>query len=131
MTITPAEKPEVVSEAVKNEEKLKSYFYVMDVDGQLKDPKTFDFKGHEKLKAFVDYEMAKKRAVDKVPPHVELMRRLELADYEPGSDPGNMRFYPKGRMMKACWRTTCSWRRRRKAPWKSRRPSCTTWSTRR
>jgi threonyl-tRNA synthetase len=101
VSITPAEKPEVVSEAVKNEEKLKSYFYVLDTDGQLKDPKTFDYKGHEKLKAFVDYEMAKKRAVDRVPPHVELMKRLELADYEPGSDPGNMRWYPKGRMMKA------------------------------
>ncbi len=101
VTITPAEKPEVVSEAVKNEEKLKSYFYVMDLDGQLKDPKTFDFKGRDNLKAFVDYELAKKRAVDRVPPHVELMKRLELADYEPGSDPGNMRWYPKGRAMKS------------------------------
>jgi threonyl-tRNA synthetase len=101
VTITPAEKPEVVSEAVKNEEKLKSYFYVMDIGGQLKDPKTFDFKGRDNLKAFVDYELAKKRAVDRVPPHVELMKRLELADYEPGSDPGNMRWYPKGRMMKS------------------------------
>lgn len=95
------EKPEVVSEAVKNEEKLKSYFYVLDVDGQLKDPKTFDFTGHDKLQKFVNYEISKARAVDKVPPHVELMRRLELADYEPGSDPGNMRFYPKGRMVKS------------------------------
>ncbi|HUL61555.1 MAG TPA: threonyl-tRNA synthetase editing domain-containing protein, partial [Methanocella sp.] len=100
-TITPAEKPEVVSEAVKAEEKLKSYFYVLTQDGELHDPKTFDYKGRDKLKAFVDYEMAKKRAVDRVPPHVELMKRLELADYEPGSDPGNMRWYPKGRMMKA------------------------------
>ena len=39
--------------------------------------------------------------MDKVPPHVELMRRLELVDYEPGSDPGNMRFYPKGRLIKS------------------------------
>jgi threonyl-tRNA synthetase len=101
VNICMGEKPEVVSEAVKNEEKLRSYFYVLDMDGQLKDPKTFDYKGHDKLKIFVDYEMAKKRAVDRVPPHVELMRRLELADYEPGSDPGNMRFYPKGRMMKS------------------------------
>jgi transcriptional regulator with PAS, ATPase and Fis domain len=46
----------------------------------MKDPKTFDYRGHEKLKAFVDYEMAKKRAVDRVPPHVELMKRLELAE---------------------------------------------------
>ncbi len=29
------------------------------------------------------------------------MRRLELVDYEPGSDPGNMRYYPKGRMVKS------------------------------
>lgn len=101
INICAGEKPEVVSEAVKNEEKLKSYFYVMDVDGQMKDPKTYDYTGHEKLKVFVDYEMAKKRAVDRVPPHVELMRRLELADYEPGSDPGNMRFYPKGRAVKS------------------------------
>ncbi len=36
-----------------------------------------------------------------VPPHVELMRRLELADYESGSDPGNMRYYPKGRLIKS------------------------------
>ncbi|WP_174590642.1 threonine--tRNA ligase [Methanocella conradii] len=101
ISICAGEKPEAVSEALKAEEKLKSYFYVLDVDGKLKDPKAFDYKGHEKLKAFVDYEMAKKRAVDRVPPHVELMRRLELADYEPGSDPGNMRFYPKGRMVKS------------------------------
>ncbi|MCD1294352.1 threonine--tRNA ligase [Methanocella sp. CWC-04] len=97
----PAEKAEVVSEAVKAEEKLKSYFYILDSDGTLKDPKSYDYSGKDKLRAFVDYEMAKKRAVDRVPPHVELMKRLELADYEPGSDPGNMRFYPKGRMMKS------------------------------
>lgn len=101
----PVEKAEVVSEAIKAEEKLKSYFYVLDTDGILKDPKTFDYTGHEKLRAFVDYEMAKKRAVDRVPPHVELMRRFELADYEPGSDVGNMRFYPKGRAMKSLLET--------------------------
>ncbi|MFH1054813.1 MAG: threonine--tRNA ligase, partial [Candidatus Altiarchaeota archaeon] len=38
---------------------------------------------------------------DKAPPHIELMRRLELVDYEPASDPGNFRYYPKGRMVKA------------------------------
>jgi threonyl-tRNA synthetase len=29
------------------------------------------------------------------------MKRLEIADYEPGSDPGNIRWYPKGRMIKS------------------------------
>ncbi len=45
MSICAGDKPEVISEAVKNEEKLKSYFYVMDVDGELKDPKTFNYQG--------------------------------------------------------------------------------------
>jgi len=30
-----------------------------------------------------------------------LMKRLELVDYEPGSDPGNLRWYPKGRLVKS------------------------------
>ena len=34
------------------------------------------------------------------PPHIELMRRLELVDYEPASDVGHLRFYPKGALMK-------------------------------
>ena len=34
------------------------------------------------------------------PAHIELMRRLELVDYEPASDVGHMRFYPKGALMK-------------------------------
>ena len=29
------------------------------------------------------------------------MKSLEIADYEPASDAGNMRFYPKGRLMKS------------------------------
>jgi len=32
---------------------------------------------------------------------VLLMKRLEIADYEMGSDPGNIRWYPKGRMIKS------------------------------
>jgi len=30
-----------------------------------------------------------------------LMKRLEIADYELGSDPGNIRWYPKGRLIKS------------------------------
>jgi len=92
---------EVVSEALKSEAKAVSYWKVMDLNGDLVDADKFDFKGHDNLKKFTNYEISKARAVDKVPPHVELMRRLELVDYEPGSDPGNMRYYPKGRMVKS------------------------------
>jgi threonyl-tRNA synthetase len=92
---------EVVSEALKSEAKAVSYWKILDLDGNLIDTDKFDFKGHENLQKFTNYEISKARAVDKVPPHVELMRRLELVDYEPGSDPGNMRFYPKGRLVKS------------------------------
>ncbi len=95
------EKEEVVSEALKSEAKAVSYWHILTPDGELLKPEDFDFTGHDNLKKFVNYEIHKSRAVDKIPPHVELMRRLELADYEPGSDSGNMRFYPKGRLMKS------------------------------
>jgi threonyl-tRNA synthetase len=95
------EKEEVVSEALKSEAKATSYWHILTPEGELLKPDGFDFTGHDNLRKFVNYEIHKSRAVDKIPPHVELMRRLELADYEPGSDPGNLRFYPKGRLMKS------------------------------
>ncbi|APH39011.1 threonine--tRNA ligase [Methanohalophilus halophilus] len=92
---------EVVSEALKAESTAKSYWKVLTPDGMLHDVDGFDFNDHENLGTFVDHEISKSRAVEKVPPHVELMRRLEIADYEPGSDSGNMRYYPKGRLIKS------------------------------
>jgi len=96
-----SEREEVVSEALKAEEKAVSIWRVMTPEGEMVEPEKFDFKGHENLKKFVNYEISKSRAVEAVPPHVELMRRLELVDYEPGSDSGNMRYYPKGRLVKS------------------------------
>lgn len=92
---------EVVSQALKSEAKAVSYWKVLDQEGNLIDANKFDFTGCQNLQKFANYEISKARAVDRVPPHVELMRRLELVDYEPGSDPGNMRYYPKGRMIKS------------------------------
>ena len=92
---------EVVSQALKSEAKAVSYWKVLDLSGNLVDIDKFDFQGHDNLQKFANYEITKARAVDKVPPHVELMRRMELVDYEPGSDPGNMRYYPKGRLVKS------------------------------
>ncbi len=106
-TITPkaAAKKEIVSEAIKAEEKARSYWYVLTPDGQMQTFEDFDFTGYDNLRKFKDYEVSKSREVDRIPPHVELMRRLEIADYEPGSDSGNMRFYPKGRMIKSLLET--------------------------
>ena len=92
---------EVVCEALKAEEKLKSLWYVLKPDGELVPVDEFRFRDHKTLKKLAKYEIKKVRAVQQVPPHVQLMKRLEIADYEPGSDPGNLRWYPKGRLIKA------------------------------
>ena len=88
------------TESLKKERKLSSYWYILTEDGKLHDVGKFNFKGHENLKKFAFYEKDKSRAVKGEPPHVKLMQKLEIADYEPASDGGNMRFYPKGRFIK-------------------------------
>lgn len=94
-------KEEVVSEALNAENTAKSYWRILTPDGELHEIEDFDLTPYPKLQDFVNYEITKSRTVEKAPPHVELMRRLELADYEPGSDSGNMRYYPKGRLIKS------------------------------
>lgn len=94
-------KEEEISKSLKAEEKVKSFWYILDPDGKLIPLESFDFSKYASLKKFVDYEIAKVRAVQVKPPHTMLMRKLEIADYEPGSDPGNMRYYPNGRLIKA------------------------------
>ncbi len=88
------------SEALKAE-KRTTYWYIMTPDGEFKSVDEFDYKDYPNLKKFVDYEISGTRAVKQIPPHVELMQKLELADYEPGSDSGNMRYYPKGKLIKS------------------------------
>jgi len=102
-TISPIEvkEKEVVSEAVKAEEKLKSSWFILQPNGEMVPVEEFDFTKHEMLEKFARYEIEKVRAVQQVPPHVTLMRKLEIADYEPGSDPGNFRWYPKGSLVKS------------------------------
>ena len=92
---------ERVSEAVKAEEKLKSTWYILQPNGKLVPVEEFDFSKHESLGKFARYEISKVRAAQQMPPHVTLMKRLEIADYEPASDPGNFRWYPKGRLIKS------------------------------
>ncbi len=93
------EEEEEVSQALKDEETIKSEFYIFDGE-KLVEADKFNFEGHDNLKKFITYETKKVRAYEKEPPHIELMKKLELVDYEPGSDPGNLRFYPKGKLIK-------------------------------
>jgi threonyl-tRNA synthetase len=100
-TKTEKKEEESISEAAKAEEKLKSFWYVLQPDGKLVPVEDFKFKGLENLEKFAKYEISKVRASQQMPPHVTLMKRLEIADYELGSDPGNIRWYPKGRLVKS------------------------------
>lgn len=102
-TIVPGEvkKEEEVPEALKKEEELVSYWYILTPEGELIEVDKFDFTGHENLKKFASYEISKSRIAEKEPPHVKIMLEQELVDYEPGSDPGNLRYYPKGRLIKS------------------------------
>ncbi|OYT58151.1 threonine--tRNA ligase [Euryarchaeota archaeon ex4484_178] len=94
------EEKEEESEALKAE-KRTTYWYIMDTDGNLHDVEEFDYSAYPNLKKFVEYEISGTRSAKEIPPHVKLMQALEIADYEPGSDSGNMRYYPKGKLIKA------------------------------
>jgi len=92
---------EKTSTALDSESKIKSYWYIMTPDGKMEEIEKFNFSNHKQLEILAKYESAKKRNVDEPPPHVNLMKKLAIADYEPASDSGNMRFYPNGRLIKS------------------------------
>jgi len=97
---TAGREKEETSESLKQESKLKSEFFILTPKGELIPAQTFDYKGHADLKTLVDYEIKKTRAYKEEPPHVRLMKEHHLVTYEPGSDAGNMRWMPKGVLMK-------------------------------
>ena len=99
--ITKDGRSDDTSEAVKSESKIKSYWYIMTPDGNMQEIEKFNFSKHPQLEVLTKYETVKKRSVDEPPPHVRLMKKLAIADYEPASDSGNMRFYPNGRLIKS------------------------------
>lgn len=97
------------SEALKKEKKLVSTWYVLTPDDQLVKADEFDFSPYPELAAFNKHERFGTRAAgQEMPPHVKLMREMELVDYEPGSDPGNFRWYPKGSLVKRLLETHVS-----------------------
>ncbi len=90
-----------VPKALIMEEMMRSHWYILTPDGKLIPVESFEFLEYGGLKALAVYEMAKSRIVSQVPPHVDFMKRLEIADYEPGSDLGNMRWPAKGKLIKS------------------------------
>ena len=100
ITVGEAKEKERVSKAVAAEKKLRSEWYILDPEGRLTPAKEFDFSKEPGLRTLYNYETAGTRSAAKEPPHIKLMKEHELVDHEPGSDPGNLRWYPKGTMIK-------------------------------
>ncbi|NND87379.1 MAG: threonine--tRNA ligase [Nitrosopumilus sp.] len=99
-TLEPVD-AEITSDALKGESKIRSFWKIMTPDGKMTNIGDFDFSKHKKLEILAKYESTKIRRVDEPPPHVALMKKMAIADYEPASDSGNMRFYPNGRLIKS------------------------------
>ena len=96
----PVKKEEQVSESLKLEEKTKREFFILTPEGELVPPDKFDYTGMPNFKSFVKYETEKVRAYETEPPHIRIMKEHGIAQYEPGSDAGNFRWPPKGRLIK-------------------------------
>jgi len=92
---------EITSDALKGESKIRSYWKILSPDGTMTNIGDFNFSKYPKLEILAKYESAKIRKVDQPPPHVALMKKMGISDYEPASDSGNMRFYPNGRLIKS------------------------------
>ena len=96
-----------ISTALRAEERLESSWYIFDTKSQGNESKLipiseYHFKNDQvNLRKLANYELQKRRAVDEQPPHVKLMKKMGIADYESASDAGNMRFYPKGKLIKS------------------------------
>jgi threonyl-tRNA synthetase len=88
-----------VSKAIVAEKKLESKWYVL-YKGLLTPANEFDFTKYPSLKIFYNYETSGTRTNSSEPPHIRLMKDHEFVDYEPGSDSGNLRWYPKGTLIK-------------------------------
>jgi threonyl-tRNA synthetase len=88
------------SQAVRAEKTLESHWTIMMPGGEEVEAEDFAFGSRPKLQRLFRYEKSGSRISDQSPPHIELMRRMELVDYEPGSDQGNLRWYPKGQLIK-------------------------------
>ncbi|TFG12791.1 threonine--tRNA ligase [Candidatus Thorarchaeota archaeon] len=86
--------------AIEAEEGVVSKFFILEPDGTKTEVEKFDYTGFEELRLYVNYETSKDRTAHEAPSHIELMKNLELVDYEPGSDAGNFRWPPRGLTLK-------------------------------
>lgn len=79
-------------------EKKPSSWSILDGD-KLIDIDDFKFE-NDQLEKLVSYELGTGASDAGEPPHVKLMREKELCDYESASDVGNLKWFPKGRLVR-------------------------------
>lgn len=88
------------SAGLKAEDEKISEWLIMTPDGKVTPARDFNFQKNKVLKALYEYETEGSRISEEAPPHIRLMQEHEMVDYEPASDAGNFRWYPKGYVMK-------------------------------
>ena len=92
--------PAPESTALAAEKTLRSEWRIYQPDGSYARADEVPFDEHQGLKDLYAYERSGSRVAENAPPHIRLMREHELVDYEPASDTGNLRWYPKGLLVK-------------------------------
>lgn len=85
-------------EEEETEEKKPSSWSILDGD-EILDIEGFEFENSQ-FKKLVQYELGEGSSDEGEPPHVKLMREKELCDYEIASDVGNLKWFPKGRLVR-------------------------------
>ena len=87
-----------VEEDEVEEEKKPSIWSVLDGNKIIE---IDDFKvDNEQFEKLVQYELGEGSSDEGEPPHVKLMREKEICDYEIASDVGNLKWFPKGRLVR-------------------------------
>lgn len=82
----------------EEEEKKPSKWLIFD-DGEIIETDKYNYES-EDLEKLVAYELGVGASDEGEPPHVKIMREKELCDYEIASDIGNLKWYPKGRLVR-------------------------------
>ena len=91
----------ITAEQEEEEEKEKgpeSKFYILNQDKVI-ETEDFNFDNPD-LEKLTQYELGVGASDEGEPPHVKIMREKEFCDYEIASDVGNLKWYPKGRLVR-------------------------------
>ena len=79
-------------------EKVPSKWLIYD-NGELIETDKFEYDNKD-LEQLVAYELGVGASDEGEPPHVKIMREKGFCDYEEASDVGNLKWYPKGKLVR-------------------------------